>query len=293
MLSSHPQIAIAPETHYWASNWRIAKDQDISDDQTFEAFWQKFVDGKWFSHLGLEPQPLFQKMLGDKHRSFVSIFQTVMGAYAESVGRERWGEKTPGHYAHVDDLLKFFPDAKIIFSFRDPRAVCASLLRVPWGNRYVTFHAKRWRHAFQAWESHRDNPNVTVVRYEDVVLNPNETLSKVCDFLGESFHPEMVNRQDCSMPNLREGWGEQHIEQATSNEVSTAAIDKWKTQLSKSQLTKVEALVGSKMTQLNYQLATNPNALGRFQTLIEGLVSRVHLGAARRFKLFVANRKTL
>jgi hypothetical protein len=41
-------------------------------------------------------------------------------------------------------------------------------------------HQQRWP------ESYR------VVRYEDLVSNPLETLRRICEFLGEDFFPEMV-----------------------------------------------------------------------------------------------------
>ncbi len=39
------------------------------------------------------------------------------------------GEKTPTHYKYVPTLLEWYPEAKIIHTFRDPRAILVSQLK--------------------------------------------------------------------------------------------------------------------------------------------------------------------
>ena len=260
---------------------------DMRNDRQFIAFWEKFVAGKWFPHLGIEAEPIRARLLADRNRNFASIFSTVMAVYCESVGRFRWGEKTPGHYLHISELLEFYPDARIVVIFRDPRDVCASLLRVPFGNRYVTFHAKRWKTCFEIWQKHANNENVSMLRYEDLVNEPDATVATLCNFLGESFEPAMITRENCSAPNLREGWGKEHVEQAARAAVNRNAVGKWKQQLGVSEVAKISTLLGDSSRQLGYCIDYTPSQLDRWKAVMECLICRIDLGIKRHWNLLL------
>ena len=49
----------------------------------------------------------------------------------DNTHKERWGDKTPGHEIYLDRIFDIYPEAKILFMIRDPRAVSASLKKYP------------------------------------------------------------------------------------------------------------------------------------------------------------------
>ncbi len=104
-------------------------------------------------------------------------------------GKHRWVEKTPMHVRLIDRIFAYVPDAKIIFVVRDGRDVTASLRK-----RFGEFETglKRWvedNHLGLAW---KDDPRVLTVRYEDLVKNYQETMPRICTFIGETFEEEMI-----------------------------------------------------------------------------------------------------
>ena len=136
MLNAHPDIAISPETFFleWALRRR---DVDPREEQGFERFWDDYSASKSFESLGLDNAVLRNNLPAGGERTFVAIFASILQTYAEAHGEARCGEKTPRHYLYIDTLLEWFPRATVVFVVRDPRAVAASLLRVPWASNDV------------------------------------------------------------------------------------------------------------------------------------------------------------
>ena len=89
--------------------------------------------------------------------------------------------------AHL--LSAAFPQAKFIHLVRDGRAVFNSVKNLSWGPRTP--------YAAAAWWASQVAPGlgperVMRVRYEDLVLNTEQTLKALCAFAGIRFEPEMV-----------------------------------------------------------------------------------------------------
>jgi hypothetical protein len=287
MLSSHPRIAIAPETHFIAHDYRTQSHVDLSDDRVLARVWNHFVEGAWFEYLKIDARRVFEQIRGQQHRTFESIFSAVLNAYSVSVNKPRWGEKTPGHYLHVDTIYEWFPNARILTLIRDPRAVCASLTQVPWGNRYVTFHAKRWLDAVAMLKRFQNDSRMYAVRYEDLVRDPVDQLRQICDFLGEDYSQEMIGRENCTLSVGGDSWRSKHLTTAISTPLTTANIDRWRTTLSPLQIAKIEFMTRTQMTEFGYEPTSTRGRLPMLvQTRCEGFVSRIHLGLQRHYRLW-------
>ena len=98
-------------------------------------------------------------------------------------------EKTPRHVYHVERMLAYFPDARIVLMLRDGRDVVASLAR---RCGEIACSIVRWEadtHQTLRW---RGNDRVMIVRYERLVTQPEATLAAVCGFLGVGYEPAML-----------------------------------------------------------------------------------------------------
>jgi hypothetical protein len=134
-----------------------------------------------------------------------------------------FGDKTGPHLYHVPTLLEWFPNAKVVHTFRDPRAVLASehkkLLRKPGrlideaekASKYVTAFRLRLSRAILSWivilyitvawsyaailhfrYKKRYPRNYYLSRFEDLVSKPEESVIHLCQFLEIDFHPSML-----------------------------------------------------------------------------------------------------
>ena len=132
------------------------------------------------------------------------VFDSLMAAHAARNSKAGRGAKFPMHYSYSAQLLDWYPDCKLVHTTRDPRAVYASQ-----ANKYVSEndppHKRGWMKFRQfahinlqvSWTArlHRQlqgSPNYRLVRYEDVVRDPESQLRSLCDFLGVDFIPSML-----------------------------------------------------------------------------------------------------
>jgi hypothetical protein len=138
------------------------------------------------------------------------LFALAMDVHA--AGKPVRGEKTPAHIFFVPELLEWFPNAKIIHTFRDPRAIYSSRKKKAEseGRRPGKAGLRRLGVAFQLVSSlhvianwrriescHRRyqeqfRAHYTLLKYEDLVLQPEDTLEKLCRFLDVPLTQTML-----------------------------------------------------------------------------------------------------
>jgi hypothetical protein len=133
-----------------------------------------------------------------------AILDALMEAHAAVTGKTGRGAKFPMHFGYSARLLEWYPDCRLVHTTRDPRAVYASQ-----ANKYVTdadpVLAKSWMKFRQfahinlqvSWTARvhrqlRKHPNYMLVRYEDVVQDPEGQIRQLCQFLNVEFVPAML-----------------------------------------------------------------------------------------------------
>jgi len=134
----------------------------------------------------------------------------------ESNGAIRFLEKTPKNSLRIRFLNKVFPDAKFIFLVRDPKENISSILDAWNSKNFITYpnlpdFKDRWsllllpnwpdlknksnpEIATRQWQTCNEtilnelkeipNDRWTIVNYQDLILNPDNVISKTCEFIG-------------------------------------------------------------------------------------------------------------
>lgn len=120
--------------------------------------------------------------------TFEGVFATLLQLHARKQGKSQGGDKTPGHHAYVPEILERFPNSPIIFVMRDPRDTVLSIKK--------TFGAttgtgiRMWNEAFMSYWQAKES--VHLVRYEELVENPEEVVGGICAYLGAPYEPAML-----------------------------------------------------------------------------------------------------
>jgi hypothetical protein len=148
-------------------------------------------------------------------RSEAGIFDAFMTLYAKKRGATVRGEKTPIHLRWSEELLEWYPRSKIIHMMRDPRGVHVSDLkrrreqqkRAPvykvlrsLGPAFETLTTAEtslmWADSARraARMARRFPDRYLVVKFEDLVVDPERVIRKLCSDLGLSFEPKMLER---------------------------------------------------------------------------------------------------
>lgn len=138
------------------------------------------------------------------------IFERYFKSNGVNIGEERslfWIEHYPSNVHYFYLYLEFFPDAKFIHIYRDPRAVYSSmkpLARWPVGEpiRLV----RTWVHYVSKAFVLRDyRPDIVLeVKYEDYIQNEGE-LRRICDFVGVEFEEAMLQGGGIILPDFTRG----------------------------------------------------------------------------------------
>ena len=162
-------------------------------------------------------------------------------------------------HRHLDRLLDRLPNARFIHLVRDPRDVARSSIGMGWaGNTY--YGIKHWLRTEGAWKTQSPRLGETQeyrLRYEDLIRAPEAELARVCDYLGLSYDPAMMDYV---------------------NNSSYAALDpkltfQWQTKQSPAEVSHVEHQVGPLLEELGYAPSGHstdaPGALTRAQLWLQ------------------------
>lgn len=137
------------------------------------------------------------------------VVETLLRIDARLHEKERFGAKFPVHLRYVSKLEEWFPSAKLVHLTRDPRAATASHLKaqaervselspvkVPNAvskplllvQKAYDYHLAARLHRRKEGEDHYD-----LFRFEDLIRRPEETLRRLCGFVGVEFQEEMLS----------------------------------------------------------------------------------------------------
>ncbi len=256
ILERSDRIAIARENHFVGhvrrgegARYYFRQAGDLRDDETLRRIVAMIYTGefqqrsrwrevspfwRWLPK-NIEQAELERRLLGAE-RTERGIFEAMLRAYADAQEKPVMGEKTPAHLAYVDTLLEWFPGARVVHMIRDPRAVYVSDLRrrrqkprrpyswlgkVPFLLQTVlmTQIIIGWRAAVARHQRYQRQyaGRYTLVRFEDVVREPQMKVPEIFAFLGVAAPTDATDVRVVSHGYNR---GEQGID--------AAAADRWR-----------------------------------------------------------------
>jgi hypothetical protein len=273
-LNAHPEFWIIRETHYFddlrprlPGRGTLAVDGD--DRERCERYFLA-LGHRAYGHQG---DPSLSAVGRDELRSRAAALGGTGDAYflaycelrAEANGKPQWGEKTPRHVFRLDDIFAFRPHARVLCLVRDPRGVAASYRdwkRNPRGEADADMTEDRerasqsynlvvnsllWRSAMNASlaAAHRyGDGRVNLVRYEQLVRAPTDTLAAICGWLGVDYDPSMLE--------VPVEYSSYRI--ATSG-VSDESRERWRKTLSPAEIRVVQSCTRRPMRALGYEPA--------------------------------------
>lgn len=282
ILTRHPRIAIADENHYMGHllpgrgvRHAIRAAGDLADDATIRdivglLYSPEFQGGTrlrdvspfWRSLVAELPRDELERRLLAGERTERGVFRTILRAHADLRGRAIPGEKTPAHIRWADELLEWFPTARVIHMVRDPRGVYVSelkrrrerpesipyrwLVRVPVLLRAFVLAETAW-----AWSDavrhhralRRRFPDAyRAVRFEDLVAEPRPELEALCAFLGVRFTSAML-RQKVVSRGANQG----------QEGFDAGAAERWRERIAPRDARVLEWLLGRRLEELGYR----------------------------------------
>lgn len=282
MLHSHSSIHFTPETHFVKKY--LSKGSSLSANSTdLIHLIDKINNDVSLNEVSKNLSAYCDKATSDDAitNKFAWIFEQIL---KEKSGDAVYlGDKDPMNVNYLKLIKSTFPDSRIIHIIRDPRDVVLSRMKSAWGKKNkMASHVAEYQHGLRKARKEGVEyfgDNYTEVRYEDLISDPRSSIDKLCSFLELPFEDATLNHQKSSLELLRkdEGDWKSNVLQPVLSENS----EKWKKELSASQIEKMEFALDSVLEELNYSKSTNKKGL---KELIFNLFVKIyHLAYTIRF----------
>jgi hypothetical protein len=222
--SQHVDCKISPENFFMGHlikpgiRHELKKYGDMSNDANVcrlvdDMYAGRFPGTYWellrSGHLRVDKDMLLREVL-NSDRSAKGIYEAMMKVHPDITEDTILGDKNPGHLYHVPALLDWFPQAKIIHTFRDSRAILASewkrrmndrpstllsTLTKPFYSLLIVIHVTiTWVYAARLHQKYKEAypQSYYLSRFEDLINQPEKSVRELCQFLEVEFDPKML-----------------------------------------------------------------------------------------------------
>ncbi|WP_045216487.1 sulfotransferase family protein [Desulfonatronovibrio magnus] len=312
ILGRHSRLFMPGETHFFEDIWARRKDLGSKFDQSCRLKILERLKTLYARYNEPDDQALVEALLGNtqlcnniikRWNSYKDVFSTFMEMQMLHEGQKRWGNNTPKDIFYVQTIIEFFPQAKILVCVRDVRDFLLSY-QGKW-RATAPEEVERLKKLYHPlitsllWKSSVNllpgiknivaQENLHIIRYEDLVTEPENTMREVCVKIGEEFEQEMLDVGTYGSAYGDKGKG-----------IFATSVGRWKTQLSKEETWIAQKICRTEMDYLGYEMAqTKKNylrVLGLYTSapiaLFRGLYANRHKRGpfipylARRLMLF-------
>jgi len=214
ILGNHPAIFTFKELHFFGTIWTNHSESTLDRKQQIDLLSRL---------LCIEKNGLFQQdnisdfnerasaILVNKNVSNpLSIFELFLAKMTSDNKCFIACDQTPKNMYYLNEILSYFPNAKVINMVRDQRDVLLSQ-KNKWKRRflgasaiplseairsYINYHpiltAKVWNSSLEYSSNFTNNTSVRVVRFEELLVEPICIIKELCQFLEIDFHQEML-----------------------------------------------------------------------------------------------------
>jgi hypothetical protein len=252
LLGSHPNIAMTRRTNLWTHFYN--QYGDLSQPQNFERCLSMMMRYKRLEPLRPDPERIAREYWQGEP-TYGRLFALVEEHYAERMGKSRWGDKSLNTERYAVPIFASYPDARIIHMIRDPRdRYSSAVTRWKVSRGGVGAGIAMWLSSVNYAERNQKRypQKYKIVRYEDVVNQPETSLREICNFIGEDYSHEMLMMKEAE--SFRDEGGNSSYGQREPGVISAKSIGKYQQVLSRRQIAFMQLLARHKMMALAYPL---------------------------------------
>lgn len=261
ILNRHPSVHLCNEVHFGERVLDVVGSRKATTLSGFARAARLTVDAYRWSFLSTDPlwkaETLREKACVEGG-GLADLLGVALSEEARRHGAHRGGDSSPQDILYLDTLASWYPHARFVALARDPRAYLASYKN--YHRKKISTHRRRYDPVASGmlWRSYMnrvlaargrlDEERFMVVRYEDLVRDPDTQVQRLCAFLGLDFRRDLLNvdRQNSSYFAV-----EQDL---SSHGITTSSLEKWRSALSESEVWIIERVANRPMRELGYDL---------------------------------------
>jgi hypothetical protein len=274
MLDAHPELTIPPETYFVVraiKRWHDA-DKRLSLEDPVDAFYDEATGHRRWRDIHLDADAFRQRLDAERPKEVGDAVRIFYGLYADKVGKPRWGDKTPFYVRRMKLIQDAVPEARFVHLIRDGRAVMLSIKDLWFGPNTAEEAAEYWIARIN--QGRKQQPRLhhyMEVRYEDIVVDPEPHLRRICDFLDLpwnervlNYHQHVDERIALEVPpeevapdgRVVSTAERQAIMERVSRPPDPTRINRWRTDMPEEDRRKFEEIAGPLLEELGYERST-------------------------------------
>ncbi len=274
MLDAHPDIAIPSETHFIPDLIKAREKHGASRERMLEML----TSHRRWGDFHIEASELSDRWGVLEARGALdgpAAVREFFAIYGEKQGGPpRWGDKTPGYVKRMREIQEYLPEARFIHLIRDGRDVALSILKQSFGPETIEAAAERWRGRVLRGRAQQPYLGYYMeVKFEDLVLDTEGQLRRICEFIELDFDPAMLGYHETAQERLKEkarelprgkGRDPQSAERRLKSHEKTfeppnpSLVGGYRTKMDPADQAAYEALAGDLLIELGYEA----NSLG-------------------------------
>jgi len=269
LLGAHSKIHAPHELHYFGELCDVRESQqrlpELALLDLVATLLGRQARGLWEGRPTVAEHETARRIIDNiaaEDRTAAKAFSATLRAMAENEGKSIVCEQTPRNIFYAEQLLQWYPAARVIHIIRDPRGVLASqknrwklrqlgarhlplheMLR-NWVNYHPITMTRLWIKATEAALRLSSHERVLVIRFEDLAADPEAGARQISDFIGVKFERPMLDLPRWGSSNLTHSSDEKGISQQVGEE--------WRRSLPAAHALVCERMAGSLMTRLGY-----------------------------------------
>lgn len=193
MLMAHSQVASHSEPWFLLPLVYSSKRESIKTDY-----------GQKQAYKGINN--LYLSLPNGDFDYFSALSQSALSVYSQLAGgAPLFVDKTPRYYFILDELHRMFPEARFIYLYRSPLSIFSSSIE-----SFSSNNARRLDHLdrdlyngpiYMSNSFDVNSDKILKIRYEDIVLYPEEAMRKVTNYLGIDMEESMIDKFSHSQIN--------------------------------------------------------------------------------------------
>lgn len=233
--------------------------EDVCDSKWFNP-WKRLTNVDWDTFVDIEQ--LHKLIRSSKATSYRELFVDIANAMAAAtksfdgdLESRRFTCKGVQQEEFLPELREWFPDLKMIYVLRNPYGQLNSAINNMRHGRkgfeeklrigvdrnsldasfkypYLGPRLRQMRVSYYFMRKFQElcPQNFYVLKYDDLLLDTEAAVRRLCEFLELDFHENLLEVTLCGEPIRQMGWS---VKQHSDNKVSKAPLTAWQKQMSR------------------------------------------------------------
>lgn len=205
---------------------------------------------KW-ENVSIDPVSIFEAV-SERPRSIHTILWEMLFQSGKKHGATVVMDKSLDSIYYAEEMIDLFDDMIFLNVVRDPRSQVSSMNRAIIYDFDTCLNALRWLHAHRTAKAlaQKYPSKVLTIKFEDFLMNQEEVLVKICQFIGIEFIPAMLDvsksQEAQRMSTMSALW------QTNTSAPIMANIDKYMKHLTKEEIQMIETICAELMDDYGY-----------------------------------------